>query len=281
MEKKNSLAFENASDYSELKKALQHRVMQLHNTDNNKINYICHYTNLRAAIAIIKNQEWYIGSPKKMNDGLELTCGNQSDWDRIFFASFMFEPQESIAMWCMYAQPWDDGVIIRIPVNEFKKWIKEANHVIQCADPITKKTIKNALPLRGDLNAYFVAYTNAWSMGKVDNEILICGTTSNKLIEDVLSASELTGYVKDMAWSYENEIRLRVDLKNNDHVEALSIDVPNHVINSMEIVTGPRFKGDIITRLKQDIEVSFDNKKVDSSLFSGKLNWVYCDSCKK
>ena len=85
---------------------------------------VCQYTNLRAVVSIISERCWYLGSPKNMNDGLELKQGLDSR-DDIFFSSFMTEQRESIAMWSMYAQPWEDGVMIAIPVPEFKRWIKD------------------------------------------------------------------------------------------------------------------------------------------------------------
>ena len=88
-----------------------------------KTSSLCQYTSLKAVINIISNGYWYLGSPKNMNDGLELQQGLNTK-DNIFFSSFMAEQKESIAMWSMYAQPWEDGVMISIPVKAFKQWIK-------------------------------------------------------------------------------------------------------------------------------------------------------------
>lgn len=281
----NSKSFENASNYDELKRALKYRFDILHNTDNGEVNYLCHYTRLSSAIAIIRSRQWYIGSPKKMNDGLEISRGSESEWEKFYFASFMFEPKESIAMWSMYAQPWEDGVMIRIPVKVFKKWVRDKDIIIREAISKERKDKKSSYHISAGLISYFVAYTNAYSRMEGGDEKLYCGTSSEKQcntkVKDVLSTSELRGYVKDMAWSYENEIRLRVDIDSDHHIEGLLIDIPDYIIDSLEIVAGPKFDGVLSERIEQEIQESFDNNRLNHSIFKDKLNWTYCDDCEK
>lgn len=92
-------------------------------SENSK-KFVCHYTKLDAAIAIIKSMFWYLGNAEDMNDNSE-TQHFANMWSNIFYTCFMTEQTESIAMWSMYAQPWEDGVMLRIPMDRFKKWVKK------------------------------------------------------------------------------------------------------------------------------------------------------------
>ena len=276
---KRMKAFEEVSTYEELRQHLIDRANKLNNSHNGGVTrYICHYTKLDAAIAIIKNQRWYIGSPTRMNDGLELSHASTKDWNKTFFASFMLEPKESIAMWSMYAQPWIDGVMLRIPVEKFKFWIRTPL-AIASADPYTKAANNDDIASSVEVSFHAVAYTNAESKDSTESEQLYCGRDKNANLKNILSSSELIGYVKDSAWSYENEYRLRVYNKSNADYKAVSISIPEDVVDSFEIVAGPRFRGDLLARVQEKISSGLEEKQLKQSIFTGKLNWVYCDDC--
>lgn len=271
-------AFEKISTHSDLKQYLHKKAKRLQHTLNKETRYLCHYTNIEAAVKIIQHKTWYIGSPIKMNDGLELSHNDESKWRKIFFASFMLEPKESIAMWSMYAQPWTKGVMIRIPVEKFKNLIKNEPCIhpadIKSKEADMSKTISDAA-----ISFHAVAYTNADSIGIGEKEILQCGGEHNDCLSGVLDADILAGYVKDLAWSYENEYRLRVDVDSDMMYPAVSIGLSDDFIDSVEIVSGPRFKGDLQTAIQSQINKCFEENRIRRSLFDQKLMWVYCDSC--
>ncbi len=234
---------------------------------------VCQYTNLRAVVSIISERCWYLGSPKNMNDGLELKQGLDSR-DDIFFSSFMTEQRESIAMWSMYAQPWEDGVMIAIPVPEFKRWIKDIK-IVYSADIKTKKPDRNTFVHldKATISVTRVAYSNQNKQGDILS--LSCGNTKNSLFKSINDPS-LIGYIKDDAWSYEKELRLRIDLGKSVNYKGVAIDIPEYVIDSMIITKGPRFEGNLLERLEKEINQKI---KIDSSLFYGKLKSTPCDGC--
>lgn len=275
---KRMKSFGEVNTHKELRQHLIDRASTLKNTNGGVPRYICHYTKLDAAIAIIKNQRWYIGSPTRMNDGLELSHASTEEWNRTFFASFMLEPKESIAMWSMYAQPWPDGVMLRIPVEKFKYWIKNPL-AISSADPDTKTANDDDITSGVEVTFHAVAYTNAESKDSSEPEHLYCGGDKNLLLKNILSSDELVGCVKDSAWSYENEYRLRVNNKSDADYKAVSISIPHEVVDSFEVVAGPRFKGDLLARIQAKIDSRVGDNQVKRSMFTGKLNWVYCDDC--
>lgn len=277
---KSKLAFSDLRTCSELKENLLNKAKMLHNTNRGKnTKYLCHYTNLTAAISIINSKLWILNSPVNMNDGLELLHANKAIWQKIFFASFMLEPRESIAMWSMYAQPWAEGVILKIPVESIKKMLN-GTHQIFVMQREEKKIIKD-ITEHAKISFHAVAYTNADSKEQKENEELICGNETNNMLYGTLNSKELIGFVKNSAWSYENEYRLRVDINASKKYDAVAIGLSDDFVNSVEIVSGPRFAGDLFTEIQNKINVEMKKEHIHKSIFDDKLKWVYCDSCKR
>lgn len=270
------MRFEDVSNGNELIAFLKTNANQMKNTTSESEKaYVYHYTTIKAVKSILKSKQWYLNSPSNMNDGLELSYLDKMNVKNLFFSSFLTEDKESIAMWSMYSQPWEEGVLIRIPIEMMKKWIKN-NPSIYSADSKTCQKIeiiKNANAV-----LHFVAYTNKDSISGNEQKTLQVGGKTNTKYSDTFEYEDLAGYVKDTAWAYEKEVRLRVEVSDNQTYDAITIDIPQDILNSFEFVTGPRFEGDLLTHLGE-IDPDFDDKRTTPSLFTGRLNWVYCDSC--
>lgn len=124
-------------------------------------NYLYHYTKLSRVVDIYEGKKWHLGNANCMNDRLEYTNGDCHRWKNIFYACFMTDVKESIGMWSMYAQPWEEGVLITIPKKSVQSWVKNIKtiHEISCADfTLTGRTID-----LDDKNKVFlssVAYSN-------------------------------------------------------------------------------------------------------------------------
>ena len=208
-----------------------------------------------------------------MNDGLEKHYLKKQGINNLFFASFLLGEDENIGMWSMYSQPWHKGIIIRIPIEYVKEWIFSDAKVF-AADKQTKQAIK-------EINDYkilsgAVAYVN---MNQVDNNMIkgiICGNQYNNK-EIIMSSRVLGGYLKDKAWAYEREMRLRIE--TSEKCDGVCIEIPDNIYDSFEIITGPRYSGDLLEIIREEANDSFDNSRIKPSLFTGKLNWVYCDCC--
>lgn len=185
----------------------------MQNTRNNQLLYIYHYTTKNAVEGILQSKQWYINSPRNMNDGLELIHLNEANIDNLFFSSYLTEDKESIAMWSMYSQPWEKGIIIKIPVGKMKEWIN-GNPLIYVADVNNREALNVIDQAQAQLALHFVAYTNADSKADYEQETLKCGNQENNNFNDIHNHDELAGYIKDIAWSYEKEIRLRVSVQS-------------------------------------------------------------------
>ena len=52
----------------------------------------------------------------------------------------------------------------------------------------------------------------------------------------------MTGYIKNYAWHYENEVRIRVELTQDTGFEKILLNIPQETIEAMQITTGPYFR---------------------------------------
>ncbi len=279
MDKKPSVTnFSEINSPQDLIAYLSDSANRLDNTKNNSIQYVYHYTKLSNVVSIIKSGFWWLKSPKTMNDGLEFQHISESQQNKaVFFASFVYDSSESIAMWSMYAQPWEDGVFVRIPVAMFKKWIRNTTtiYTVLCPKDISPIIEKSLIPVK-NLSVVRVAYTNSDSVQDKSEEILICGKAENNLLKNAPHLPDLVGYIKDMAWEYEHEVRVLAAVDKSIECDGVAIEVPDDLINSMEIVAGPRFSGSLSERIRQEVHRQFT---INRSLFSNKLNWIPCDDC--
>lgn len=240
--------------------------------------YIYHYTTLRSAIKIIRSESWHLTNAANMNDKLEYQNGDKSRWPNIFFCSFMTEDKESIGMWSMYAQPWEKGVKIAIPSNVVRRWIRGITKLEEISLSNFRSTGETVEIDSNQLNLASVVYSNTDSFTKKDNIEKLCWSNAvNSNFQNAARMPELTGYVKDMAWSYEKEIRIRAEFNNRQRFQRVSIKIPDEVINSMIITASPLFEGNLMDELSRETQRQLI---IDSSLFKGRLNIeTICQSC--
>ena len=241
--------------------------------------YLYQYTTISALVNMIRTRTMHLGNAQYMNDQLEYQNGSKDVWNNLFFTCFMMEDDESIGMWSMYAQPWRDGIKISIPKDILKKWVSEVDEIIEISQETkrpTRRKLSNLDQFRVWISA--VAYSNAEGINlKKAQEFLQVGTVKNELIHNPHTLPELTGYIKDMAWSYEKELRIKAQFDNWQGFQRVAINLPDYVINSMIITASPLFEGDLTTRLKEAIE---EQLGVGTSKFTGKLSIrKACDNC--
>ena len=120
-----------------------------------------------------------------------------------------------------------------------------------------------------------VAYSNCDNPD--GDEKLTWSTASNTRVKMATHAPELTGYIKDSAWDYEREIRIKAVLGEGHNFSRVAIDIPDYVFNSMKITAGPLFEGVLEGVIKEEIRRS---TTVVQSLFFKKLNIdTGCSKC--
>lgn len=252
--------------------------------------FVHHYTTLDNVVKMIRGGSWHLGNAAGMNDKLEYENGDLKRWNNLFFSCFMCEDKESIGMWSMYAQPWERGVKITLPSNAVRKWIRSTKELLEISTDDYQPTGK-IIPL-GDNTARLrlsaVAYSNADSLQKNSEEKITWSNKSNKNIRNAAHISELTGYIKDMAWSYEKEIRIKAEFQRAGSIERVAIPLNDEIISQMIITASPLFDGNLQAELQKSIESQLKNNgaritliRTDSSIFTHRLNIkTVCQSCK-
>ena len=238
--------------------------------------YLYHYTNIDCMIKIFESKKWFLSNAQNMNDYMEFNNGDKEKWKTIFFASFVTDVKENIGMWSMYAQPWDDGVVIRLPKDIIKQWIKSIDSLHEVSsktNSITGRVIEV-----DDKNRIFlssVAYSNCDSVET--EEVLTWSNVTNRNIKNATHIQELTGYVKDAAWSYEKEIRLKANVDGVHGLKKVAIEIPEFVFDAMMLTAGPLFRGDLRERLSERIIRTIETS---NSLFFNKLKISNaCSTC--
>ena len=212
-----------------------------------------------------------------MNDRLEYENGDLSRWQNIFFACFMTDVQENIGMWSMYGQPWEDGVLLRIPKKNVVEWVKDIKtiHEISCVnfEPTGKKI---NIDENNKVFLSSIAYSNCDNPD--DSERVTWSNVTNVKIKNATHLSNLTGYVKDSAWDYEREIRIKAVLSEGHGFSRVAIEIPDNVLDSMTIISGPMFKGKLEERLQAEIK---KRVQISNSLFADRLKiHNACYKCK-
>lgn len=240
--------------------------------------YIYHYTTLPVLIKMLKSKTWHLAAAYNMNDRLEYESGDIKKWNNIFFSSFMTEDKESIGMWSMYAQPWEKGIKIAIPSFIALKWIKNTTELSEVSMINYETTGRTVDFQKEQIKLSSVAYCNTNSLTRKDTEEKLCwSNVTNTILRSIARDSIMTGYIKDMAWAYEKEIRIKAEFHNYQGFERVAIDLPEYVVDSMIITASPLFKGELTQEIKKEIQHQL---KTDKSLFTGRLNIkTICQTC--
>jgi hypothetical protein len=180
----------------------------------------------------------------------------------------MMEDEESIGMWNMYAQPWCKGVIIKVSSAELQKLIRETYSVFTL-DESYKADEEIHLNKDGyKLKLSAVAYTNLDDTNSYRINHKITWSNQKNLIYRTSYDTKEIGYIKDSAWSYEKEVRMRLDVKTRDLKKSFSkvgIKLTDEFIhNGISIIISPFINDSRINTVKNIMQAK-------ESKFSGKL----------
>ena len=243
---------------------------------NHKFYY--HYTNWENFEKIMEYGTFLLtrGNARSINDQHEAKMkGNYNVWDRTYIASFSFGSSENIAMWGLYGLPRKDAIRICIPKAEMIEWLNSIEEISvwdesQEVDFVNdfEKTLTDIIYIYGKKNSPGFTLTHSFENATKNN-------SGEFLNFDELP--EMTGYIKNYAWRYENEVRLKI--KSNLYLgcEKICLHLPQSLIDSITITTGPGFvrKNSILLR-------NMENEgRVFQSGFSQLVNLrdscTYCD----
>lgn len=240
----------------------------------NNIGSFSKYMRLSSVVNMFSSEMMLINNPAKMNDLYEYQAFNPvSVWQKICFASFITQSAESMAMWSMYAQPWSDGVMISIPASTLKELVQNTTSLISAnfnEDNGRYSPGNDEIASADILSIIRVAY--------IDGNTITCTGRDdrNNHFANPYAFSELAGYIKDAAWDYEKEVRLRVDLPETYTTNAVYLKLSETFLKQITITTGPRFAGNVLTALPEKYRPLVN---IRTSKFTEKLAWIPCDDC--
>lgn len=208
----------------------------------NHDNYY-HYNTWDSLSKIFYNKTFLLtrGNSLSINDQHEaLMKGSWKEWNKIYVGSFAFGSSEIMAMWGLYGLPWSDAVRMSIPKEKMRRWVNSINSI---------KLFENGqvVDYKGEFDASLndIVYITS---NHVSYDVRLTHRTKSITVSDTYpiygadTVEEMTGYIKNYAWQYENEVRLRIRLAHDIGYERICIDIPNDVIDSITVTTGLYFK---------------------------------------
>lgn len=235
--------------------------------------YLSHYTKYDRLLQILKSEKLYLSKANGMNDLLEYQNGSNDIWDKLYFFSLIMNRKESIGMWSVYAQPWEAGVKISFRTEDIRKWLLELDkiYIVGGDEKLTGEVLDiESTPVQCFHSA--IAYTNTDSKdSSAEVEKVTWNTVENTNILMASKKAELTGYIKDSAWAYEREIRIKALFDSAVTYHRIALDI-KPLIPYMTITTGPLFEGSLQQRLQEDLP-GFDglNYHFGQSIFQNRF----------
>ena len=236
-----------------------------------------HYTTWDSLQKIYENQTFLLtrGNSLSINDQHEaIMKGQWSEWNHTFIGSFTYGSAENIAMWGLYGVPWEDAVRITIPQKMMIRWISNIEQIgiwdngfiVGNVKPISV-SLTDVVYVDGKSNNSDLKLTHADSSFSINNFRNLNGIDKHSL---------MTGRIKNYAWHYENEVRIRIQTEELGINDRISVELPADVLGSFTIMTGPSFKwksDNLFQKLKSE-------GKVEASGFEKLVNLkTKCSRC--
>lgn len=215
--------------------------------------YYYHYTSWDSFLKMYTGASFLLtrGNSLTINDQHEaMMKGSWQEWNKTYIGSFAFGSAENMAMWGLYGLPWEDAVRIGIPQKAMLNWIDEIQEVylwdgMPNESVIAEVCLGDIVYVNGESGGSNLQLTHRDATFSTKNRINLAGVDTNP---------RMTGYIKNFAWRYENEVRLHVRLPYSTGAEKVMIKLPEEVLKTLTITTGPSFiyKGDNLYKELQE-----------------------------
>ena len=167
---------------------------------------------------------------------------------RMFFTCFSFCKAENAAMWGLYCPPTYQAIRISLSNSAFIKWVEELRKermklkLIPCSKKSTKKNTGNASVKTAGFNDIVYASVRKSHTDEDRPNTLFWNNLFTKRIARLdadKNRVSVTGFLKDYEWSFEKEARLWIKTKKYHKTEAISVPVPDTVLEEMRFVVSP------------------------------------------
>ena len=250
-----------------------------------------HYMRLDDFAKMLKSRTFWLSrldSPA-LNDWNEFgKYGSSYGWKRTYIGCFSYGRSESAAMWKMYCQPDENAVRVLISPSGLKAWDKQLRKVkTLCAYPI-RENGKKPCPGCRRVQVKAAGFTDVLYVSmngndeRHDDSGFMRWNGHGARISDLrqwVSCKGVEGFVKDLAWQYEQETRLFVVLKNEQcKARRLAVPIPDEVFKSMSFALSPWLPDKEVDFVKKGIEDLFESeglprpRTIRPSQLTGALN---------
>lgn len=182
--------------------------------------HVSHYTNLDALLSILSGKKLKFSHFAKTNDPLEYIIMHEETRKKRIFC-VMGSSEENFGMWAMYGGLAAKAVAGTEKLDEILK-----NTFVKIKIPVPSL---KAFVTKAGLHASAVAYTKLAGTPMPEKMLCFFGSKSNTNIP--FDRSILSGYIKDVAWKYEHEIRI--------WSESEFVSVDDAFIHSLEVFPSP------------------------------------------
>lgn len=242
---------------------------------SNHNNYY-HYTSWDSFKKIYTSKSFLLtrGNSLSINDQHEaLMKGSWEMWNKTYIGSFAFGSSENMAMWGLYGLPWEDAVRISLPKEEMLCWLKSISSVCLWDKDVKGSVIPSKLSLT---DIVYVGGTKGSCDLKLTHNDKSFSTSHHPQLHELDKSAKMTGYIKNYAWHYENEVRIRVELPKDTGYEKIRLNIPKETIDAMQVTTGPYF------RWKDDAlyQELCDQNKISESGFKNLVRYrAICSMC--
>lgn len=255
-------------------------------SNNGKLhNNYYHYTDISSVIGMVRSHKFHLSQGDRMNDRNEIQKGSWEEWQKIYISSFNFGTNENMGLWGLYSIPWQDGVRIEIPRKAMLKWL----NLLRSGEG-SIYSVKWLDGIGYDYERFDAEYSiDLADVVYIENDESDPRKYQLKYDRDSISIDyridrerQITGYIKNSVWKYENEVRIRLRLNEESyHVpKQIAIDFPDEVIESCTIRACPWFEGDIQQRIEEVIG-EFCFKGQGNSRFSRLVEMkTACSKCR-
>ena len=217
-----------------------------------------HYTSLEALYQICSNKTLRFSRMKKMNDNFEqeLFCTNR---DFFFCLSIGGDDEkDNFGLWAMYG----------------KLNVKKSNKAEDIGVKIyfSSDALKQICKENEKLSIHRVAYTDLIdNYDKPTNRKIYVGSHSTEIND--FDKDKYSGFIKDVAWRYENEMRLRLPFSNERITDDMKdIKIPDKILSSLKVYPSPVYGLDEVKEIfrercgGKDIHVNFRENIYRNSL---------------
>jgi len=231
-----------------------------------------HYTSLGNFKKMLDSRTMWLSrlDNRSLNDWNEFgKYGSPYGWKRTYIGCFSYGRSESAAMWKMYCHPNRGALRVLIStkgmkaLNEALKDVKSLRvyPIIEEGDAFKRGRCRVRAGAAGLTDVLYVSMNG--NDEREEDSGCVRWNGRGARIEDLrewVSCKGVEGFVKDLAWQYEQETRLFVALKNEQcKASRLSIPIPDEVFASMSFVLSPWLADKDVDSTREKIEDWFED----------------------